>query len=612
MIKRRIFYILFVGLFANIALTSCADYLNKSPEAGLTSDDIFKSFDKFQGFIEEGYWYMEDPMTSFTSAIFNFGDDIYMPRADFMGTTNSDYRAWETSQVCIFYANAYKYAPTNGSNTDGFSQVGYWDGGWAGIRKANIALANIDKLVIPYKGAPLQEQKDLIEGQALFLRAYLQFHIIRVWGGMPYITTQLFPADPMKFPRLNYAQSSDMIEKDLLRAAELLPADWDQTATGQITAGNNAGRFTKGAAYALLGKVMLYAGSPLMNGESTGNYTYNKDYCAKASKYFAEVLKLSAITGGTVYDLLPWSNYSDNFYAYQNIIPCSGKEGVFTPPILAHLRKTHIGDFLNSMGGWGLGCGPLENYVQYFGMNNGENFDPNVYNTPSINPWANRDPRFYKDIVTDGSTLMYNPGGNPKAIPSQFYLGGRDRNGWGNSDTGYGWQKFRDSTLYASSPTQWSSNINRRLPNIRLADVYLMYAEAVNEAYGWNASDPAINVTAWGAVQAVRNRVLLPNGTPLPFLAKFYNSDASLRETIRRERAVELAFEGHRWYDLRRWYVSDQPEYMRMDVLDFDKAHTYFKIRPIATKVFQKKHFWFPIKDSQTQIYTEFGQNPGW
>ena len=139
-----------------------------------------------------------------------------------------------------------------------------------------------------------------------------------------------------------------------------------------------------------------------------------------------------------------------------------------------------------------------------------------------------------------------------------------------------------------------------------------MYAEAVNEAYGWNATDPAINVTAWAAVNAVRSRVLLPDGTALPFLTKFYNSNAALRETIRRERAVELAFEGHRWYDLRRWYVSDQPEYMRMDVLDFDKAHTYFKVRAIATNVFQKKHFWFPIKDSQTQIYPEFGQNPGW
>lgn len=611
-------------LFAVIVFfTSCTDYLNKAPDAGLTSNQIFSSFQTFQGYIENGYYCMEDPMTSFSSSIFNFGDDFLMPRASFMGALNSDYISWGTNQECIFYNNSTnQYIANPTPTTDGYSQVGYWDGGWLGIRIANMALANLDKLVIPYKGAPLQEQKDFIEGQALFLRAYCNFHIIRVWGGMPYITKVLTTTEPLQFPRLSYAQCSDSIEKDLLQAAEKLPVDWDQTATGQITNGTNAGRFTKGAAYALLGKTMLYAGSPLMNGTSNGpgGYVYNKDYCKKAVKYLGEVLNLSAITGGTTYDLLPWSNYSDNFYSYNAIIPCSGKEGILSPPLLQRLRDTQIGDMLNSMGGWTLGCGILENYVQYFGMNSGENFDPAVYNTPIINPWANRDPRFYKDIVTDGSTLMYNSAASVPAIPAQFYLGGRDRDGGGNSATGYGWQKFRDSTIYASHPVnQWSPTINRRLPNIRLADVYLMYAEAVNEAYGCNVSpatvDPGMQtctVKAWEAVQAVRNRVLLPDGTPLPLPAHMYASDADLRETIRRERAVELAFEGHRWYDLRRWYVADQPEYMRWDVLDFDKAHTYFKVRSAGQKIFEKKHYWMPIKESQTQIYPAFGQNPGW
>jgi hypothetical protein len=367
---------------------------------------------------------------------------------------------------------------------------------------------------------------------------------------------------------------------------------------------------------------MLYAGSPLMNGVSNGpgGYVYNKNYCKKAAKYLGEVLNLSAITDGSTYDLLPWSNYSDNFYMFKSGIPCSGKEGILSPPILQRQRTTQIGDQLNSMGGWNTGCGALENYVEYFGMNNGENFDPSVYNTPSINPWKNRDPRFYKNIVTDGATLMYNSSSAKPADPAQFYLGGRDRDGNGNSATGYGWQKFRDSTIYQSSPVNhWSPTINRRLPIIRLADVYLMYAEAVNEAYGFNVSPKAIDpgmqtctVKAWEAVKAVRDRVQLPDGSSLPLPAHMYASDDALRETIRRERAVELAFEGHRWYDLRRWYVADQPEYMRWDVLDFDKAHTYFKVRSYGTKIFQKKHFWMPLKNSQTQIYPQFSQNPGW
>jgi len=73
-----------------------------------------------------------------------------------------------------------------------------------------------------------------------------------------------------------------------------------------------------------------------------------------------------------------------------------------------------------------------------------------------------------------------------------------------------------------------------------------------------------------------------------------------------------LAFEGHRWYDLRRWYIADNPEYMKLDVLDFDKEHSYFKVRSYKNKIFVKKHFWMPILISQTQLYSGFNQNPGW
>lgn len=620
------FKLMLYFLIFEVSFTSCQDYLDKSPAAGLTDEDIFKSFDKFQGFIEDAYNCMADPMASGGSVNFNFGDDILQTNNNCFSSILSDYRGWDNCEGAIFYAkgdNKYNSNPYINLNTggssfstgDGRSNLGYWDGGWLGIRKVNIALANLNKLTIPYKDVNIQEQRDLIEGQARFLRAYFYFQIIRVWGGMPYITRVLTPTDDLNFVRLSYAACSDSIEKDLLIAAQKLPVNWDDTETGKITLGTNEGRLTKGAAYALLGKAMLYAGSPLMNGSSTGNYFYNKDYCKKATKYFSEVIKLSALGGGTTYDLLPWSNYSENFFAFAKKIPGRGKEGILNTPILQHQRSTQIGDMLNTMGGYGAGCGPLENYVQYFGMKDGTNFDPNVYNTPSVNPWANRDPRFYKNIVYDGRVLKKT---NPPT-PAQFYLGGIDRGGRGKSETGYGWQKFRDSTIWAGGGSyNWSSLLNRCLPVIRLADVYLMYAEALNESYGANV-DPStvdqnidIHVKAWEAVKAVRNRVMNSDGTPLPLPASFYATDDALRETIRRERAVELAFEGHRWYDLRRWYVSDQPEHMRLDVLDFDKNHTYYKIRSFGKKVFEKKHFWMPILVSQTQLYPGFNQNPGW
>jgi len=629
--KNIYFYLLIICGFLNFGLISCTDYLDKSPSAGLSQEDVFKSFNTYQGFIEDAYDCMADPMNTASSSLFNFGDDILQPRAEFLGSINSDYRRWEQSPECIFYSNlsgdlavpskflSNPFSGSQGGYGDGTSTVSYWDGGWLGIRKVNIALENLDKMTIPYKSAPLQEQKDLIQGQALFLRGYLHFHIIRVWGGMPYITKAFTPTDNLKLTRLSYAASSDSIEKDLLLAADKLPVSWDATETGKISEGTNEGRFTKGAAYALLGKVMLYAGSPLMNGASNGpgGYVYNKDYCKKAVRYFWEVIKLSTLGGGSTYDLLPWANYSENFYAFVGKIPASGKEGILNTRMIAHQRSHQIGDMLTSMGGWGIGCGPLENYVQYFGMNDGTNFNPNIYNTPTIDPWANRDPRFYKNIVCDRQTLMKT---KPVATPAQFFLGGRDCGAGGKSETGYGWQKYRDSTIWVSGGTyNWSNSLNRRLPVIRLADVYLMYAEAVNEAYGANVDPSTVDaaladchIKAWQAVKAVRGRVLNPDGTPLPLPSSLYSSDNAMRETIRRERAVELAFEGHRWYDLRRWYVSDQPEYMKLDVLDFDKDHTYFKVRSYGKKVFEKKHFWMPLLDAQVQIFEGFNQNPGW
>ncbi len=606
-IKKILNAFLFV-LSLSLGFISCTDYLDKSPEAGMSEDDIFKSFDKYQGFIEDGMDCMVDPSRTFTINIFNFGDDLLNTTLNYLSPITGDYRGWEKSEECIFYGRG---SGLFGSDIKwNITPVGYWHGGWMGIRKANIALANLDKMTVPYKDAPLQEQKDLIEGQARFLRGYFHFHIIRAWGGMPYITKIFTPTDKLDYPRLSYAASSDSIEKDLLIAAKKLPVNWDDTQTGKITLGTNAGRFTKGAAYALLGKVMLYAGSPLMNGSSTGNYTYNKEYCKKAVKYFWEVLKLSAIGGGSTYDLLPWSNYSDNFFVKNGTIPGTGKEGVLNHFLVQNMNYK-IGDEFDTMGGWGhAGCGPTENYVEYFGMEDGTNFDPAIYNTPSTNPFANRDPRFYKNIIYDGD-LLY------KGVIAQFYLGGVDRGGPGKSQSGYGWRKFRDNSLHGGT-VNWSA-VNQNLPIIRLGDVYLMYAEALNEAYGCNIEpasvDPELSdchITAVQIVKAVRARVLRTDNTPLPLPESFFADDNALRETIRRERAVELAFESHRWYDLRRWYVGDLPEYKRMDMLDMDVNHTYFKVRSYATKAFEKKHFWLPILDAQIQISNSWKQNPGW
>ena len=594
-----------------LSVASCSDYLDKSPDAGLSEEDIFGSFEKFQGFIENAYYCMHDPITT---GPFNFADDVVSTKAWYIDNITNDYRTFYDINQTYFYAykglsgnNRYNIDPWKGGGSNGETNLGYWEGGWLGIRKANLALEHLDMLRTPYGNVNIEEQRNLIEGQALLLRAILHFNIIRIWGGMPYITKALTPDEELRFPRLNYHESSDKIEEDLLRAAELLPDDWQDTPTGQMTYGTNKDRFTRGAAYAALGKAMLYAASPLMNGTVTGSYTYNEDYLHRAVKYLGKVLEKSEIMGGSVYGLEDWKDYSGLFYRRNSEIPCSGKEGVLNVPQVRS-QPVMIGDTNQRMNSWIDVCGATENYVQNFGMSNGEPFDPSVYDNPSVDPWADRDPRFYTNIVTDRSILMKQNNNETKA---ELYVGGQDYGEEKGTITGYMWKKYRDEYIYPDSGDWY--NCMQRLPVIRLADVYLMYAEAANELYGPDGIPEECRVTAVQALKAVRERVKNEDGTSLPTPDHLVASKEELRETIRRERAVELCYENHRWYDTRRWYVAHLPEYKDIKILAYDKDHTYYSVESYHTpRIFEQRHYWFPLKREQSYIYGGFYQNPGW
>ena len=107
------------------------------------------------------------------------------------------------------------------------------------------------------------------------------------------------------------------------------------------------------------------------------------------------------------------------------------------------------------------------------------------------------------------------------------------------------------------------------------------------------------------------NRVRTRAGVP-DVDSRFLGDKTIFREIIRQERAVELAFENHRWYDLRRWYIAHEREYKELYALEFDQGHTYFNKVLYQTKTFEMKHYWLPFETSQVSIYPGFYQNPGW
>ena len=414
-------YIVIGGmLLASLGMYSCQDYLDRDEESIVNEEDAFKNFRNFQGFTEELYYCIPLFHGNYWQSDFNWGEDeiIVAGSTWFMGykVDNGDFWGWQ-KEYDGWGAN---WMDGTGTTTnDDRMQKRMWPLMWYGIRKANLGIANLDKLV-----DATQEEKDLIEGQLYFFRGWFHFMLMQYFGGLPYIDHVLEAnGESYKLPRLSYQQTADKAAYDFRHAADLLPLDWDTTDAGLATYGKNRQRINKIMALGYLGKNYLWAGSPLMNYESTGSREYNAEYCKKAAEAFAELLMNCKENGGNAnYSLVDFysadenGGYSSIFYTYGSDLLPGGTEAIFQAPCYDS-GATRWGMVLQYPAGvlqdGSSNCfSPTANYVNYYGMQNGlpikedgagpndgyfpgNEFDPN-------HPWKNRDPRFYHDIVYDG------------------------------------------------------------------------------------------------------------------------------------------------------------------------------------------------------------------
>jgi starch-binding outer membrane protein, SusD/RagB family len=591
-------------------IISCKKYLDKAPEAGISQNDVFLNFRNFQGFVEELYCALPDMSKSTWNGEWNTGDDIlsttianYRLNAEF---DNGNYWAWRTNGGG--WDNSWLDDSSPNTDPNESKNKGLWPLSWYGIRKANVGLANIDLMV-----DATQEERDVVKGQLLFFRGFFHFQLMSFWGGLPYIDTVLSSSAKLELPRLNYRETALRAVKDFEDAAALLPADWDKSVVGQATINNNQQRVTRSTALAMKGKDLLYAASPMMNESATGNGSYDVELCKQAADAFSRMLKLSD-ENQAYYKLLPFEKYSENWYT----ISGNGKhpgypEVVFGPPTFAawQSRWSLVNMFIPPpMGGEAGISSPAANYVNNFGMANGLPLDAAGSGYDEADPWSNRDPRFYKCITYDGVRVIQGTG-NADYRFANLYNGGNLRRDNDASRTGYLLGKFVTNKCN-NVDNEWN-NINIIIPYLRLADVYLMYAEAVVQGYGTPQSSHPGYLTAIEAFNKVRQR---PN-MPMPGIDVRYQAskDAFMGELIR-ERAVELAFEGLRWHDLRRWKLAGEKKYKEKTAIDFDRGSNGKPInlreRVVVTRVFDQKHNWLPLPTNQVNLYPSFGQNPGW
>lgn len=594
----------FVAFFAS----SCESYLDRAPEASISDKDVYGSFISFQGFVEEIYNSVVDIHKVLGGNFFysfSASDEVLST----VPLPWDDGNYWNQSSFLYGATPNFNYY----SNLTGMR---VWPFAWYAIRKANLGLSKLDML----EATP--EEKNAIKGQCLFFRAFFHFELMRYYGGLPYVDAVQSSSEPLTLPRLTYKETALKAAKDFKEAADLLPLKWDGTAIGAATLGNNAQRITKIHALSMLGKNLLYAASPMMNESSTGQNVYDAELSKQAADVLGDVIKLCRETGA--YRLQTWATWTDNFWVWSpsNRDRPGGTEVIMNQTVYIPSYVRFTTNRVSNPVQYGAGNNrvevPTHNFIKNHGMANGLPIDDPESGYNPNDPWTGRDPRFYVDIIYDGVRMVDNAtaAAAKQNEFAQLANNGMHRNGTpassnvAGSVTGYFYKKW---TPKGCNPwdNRWGS-FQSYHPQMRLADVYLMYAEAVLHGYGSPLSQsPGAALTAVDAVNAIRNRATLPN------LANKYTAskDAFMKEIIR-ERAVEFAFEGHRFFDLRRWNIAGNPEYLQKTAIDFDRGAngkpTNLKERVVVTRVFEKRHNWLPFQLKDTKLYEGFPQNPGW
>ena len=639
---------LFCALSLICGFASCTDYLDKTPDSTVNADEAFKNFTNFQGFGEEVYNCIPNKESNYWCCSFNWGEDEILNTG--LGDSHEtahfdlgDYRYWYSDPQSFLHSNGL-----SSTSTDKFSHS--LEHAWYCIRKCNLGLENLEKMT-----NCTQEEKNIIKGQLLFFRAWWHEELMEFYGGMPYVDTVLDGSQALTLPRLSFQECATKCAEDFRAAADLLPNDWDKTTIGKKTLGKNDLRITKVCALGYMGKVLLWAASPLNNlkaevgaSKNGDTYRYNVDFAAKAADALGEALS-EVNSGKTPYALAEYkySNIYDHEAAdgsssnFSDIFRTTGKGWKQPGSTEAILRAPYIGangSNWNFTKNWGIKINeivqhdalihqPTANYVNYYGMANGLPLDDPESGFDPTHPFKGRDPRFYHDIIFDGFQYINTTIG--KDHPDyqfkyvQMYTGSNLRSSSSQGcRTGYYCQKLvpHQANRY-DGMYDWGGALQCDLPYMRLADIYLMYAEAGAAVQGANYKSNKCNLTAVDAINVLRDRVEAGHVAD-----KYAANQQKFMDEVRRERAVELAFEGFRWNDLQRWLllteypynIKTSQEFKRVGNYDFTKKDprdaevTGWSEKTILTRDFSEKHYLLPLKQSDVYLYPEFGQNPGW
>ena len=603
-------------------LTSCVDYLDKESDTELTLPMVFEDKTRIEGWLANVYSHVPDPYWGYARRL---GWDIL---SDDM-TASERWRQWDWKVIPMLLG---EWTPS----TD-------WDGNyWARlpqlIREANIFIENVHPL--PEQGISATEVT-YMKGEMRFMIAYYYYLLSNTYGPIPFKPNYIAPtdfnlADLMEGQR-PYYEVVDWVDKELQEVAKILPPKY--------TEARKYGRATSIMCLAVRARMLLFAASPLVNGnpdyanhknkdgENLFSTTEDKSKWAYAAQACKELIDAAEAAGHKLYTENNPDDTIDPFMSYQNLFLTRYDEGN-TEILFARPGGLEYGEYEKhatpaASGGSG-GLGVTQSLVDAFFTENGLpiNDDPEyketgfsrsdetrnntVWDTEvnggaitksgTYNMYCNREPRFYITVSYNNSYFTQE-----KRL-FNFFNGSKDNPHTHDApQNGYLIRKKISPDLNVKQGTY------KYRPGIvyRLGEAYLNYAEALNE------SDPG-NGEILFYLNKIRERAGIrqytTGETDANYIHVNLNDQAEMRKLIRAERRVELSCEGIRYDDLRRWKEAENVlngDFYGMNFSGRDNS-SFYVLTPYLKRVYKKAYYWFPIHQSEIDKNDKLVQSPYW
>lgn len=618
--KRAIYILLTVSFFV-FSCKEDKDFLTITPSDTFSEVDVWKDASLITAYVNNMY----QGVFAYPYCISPFA--TFVDEAQFLNNWASDF-------------NRCNISPDGLGNWDlswsmPHEKAFLWDRMFIVVQESNAFMEKIEKSPVAASNPALTNR---LRGEVYFQRALAYHYLTSFYGGVP-IADQVYSLDTASYylPRNSYEECINYISTQLDSAAKLLPLVY----VGDNA--NNLGRATKGAALALKSRVLLYAASDLHNTTSYAPGYSHPELIAyttgtREERWLKAKNAAKAVIDLGIYSLVnpdpgATADISANIQNYFLDKNMTSEDILFQKFIPEYVTKLSWDEYPPNLtwasGGYnGWGCiNPLGNFVDSYEMKDGSSFS---WNNPAeaANPYANRDARLAATVLYEGAPWMPRPASYISYDPfnqmqcgvvlnenSNLVIGGLDNNvgpvsgPQNNGNSGYYLRKFLDPTIVPSAST--AQGIPFR--HFRYAEVLLNYAEA------------CIELGQDGEAQQYINMIRTRAGQP-----PVKETGDALRQRYRNERKIELSFENHRFFDVRRWLIGSEAYKpvtgIRItyqvnssdNVKRYRKADGTYWSKPVYTPNIVEERSWkdhayfFPIYRTEMNKNQKLIQNPGY